>query len=99
MDLLKQSEETLEVLEVRAIPGEVELSLQLSRLKSLTLDQGIHLSKLCKFNFFLKFNFEIIIITPSVNNLIIFFSADIKCPKLSALRVQVGVNSEYMYYM
>lgn len=68
MDLLKQSEETLEVLEVRAIPGEGELSLQLSRLKSLTLDQGIHLSKLCKFNFFLKFNFEIIIITPSVNN-------------------------------
>lgn len=59
MDLLKQSEETLEVLEVRAIPGEGELSLQLSRLKSLTLDQGIHLSKLY-----------------------------IKCPKLSALRVQ-----------
>lgn len=59
MELLKQCENTLEVLEVRAIPGEAELSLQLSRLRSLTLDQGIHLSKL-----------------------------HIKCPKLSALRVQ-----------
>lgn len=67
MDLLKQSEETLEVLEVRAIPGEGELSLQLSRLKSLTLDQGIHLSKLCKFNFFFKFIFEIIIICNAIS--------------------------------
>lgn len=60
MELLKWCEETLEVLEVRAIPGEDKLSLHLSHLKSLTLDQGIHLSKLCKF--FVEFIFEIIII-------------------------------------
>lgn len=75
MDLLKQSEETLEVLEVRAIPGEVELSLQLSRLKSLTLDQGIHLSKLCKFHFFFK-NSSLrlsLFLTPVNNSVIILF--------------------------
>ncbi|XP_048761018.2 uncharacterized protein LOC125670101 [Ostrea edulis] len=59
MELLRQCEKSLEVLEVRAIPGEINLSLQLTQLKCLTLDQGIHLSTLC-----------------------------IKCPKLSALRVQ-----------
>nr|XP_022318735.1 uncharacterized protein LOC111121662 isoform X1 [Crassostrea virginica] len=59
MALLKKCERTLEVLEVRAIPGEVNLSLELTSLKSLTLDQGIHLSDLY-----------------------------IKCPKLTALRVQ-----------
>lgn len=48
MALLKKCERTLEVLEVRAIPGEVNLSLELTSLKSLTLDQGIHLSELCK---------------------------------------------------
>ncbi|XP_045159098.2 uncharacterized protein LOC123524730 [Mercenaria mercenaria] len=44
--LLKQCEESLRILEVRAIPGETYLQLQLQNLCSLTLDQGIHLSAL-----------------------------------------------------
>ncbi|XP_061166147.1 uncharacterized protein LOC133175057 isoform X2 [Saccostrea echinata] len=47
MKLLKACEESLEILEVRAIPGEINLSVTLSQLRSLTLDQGIHLSTLC----------------------------------------------------
>lgn len=44
--LLKQCENTLQILEVRAIPGEKYLCLQLKKLHSLTLDQGIHLADL-----------------------------------------------------
>ncbi|XP_062607969.1 uncharacterized protein LOC134269772 [Saccostrea cucullata] len=46
-ELLKECEGSLEILEVRAIPGEINLSVELSQLQSLTLDQGIHLSTLC----------------------------------------------------
>ena len=49
LKLLKNCEETLEVLEVRAIRGETELTLSLKHLTSLTLDQGIQLATLSKF--------------------------------------------------
>lgn len=50
LTLLKACEATLTVLDLRAIPGETNLVLQLRNLESLTLDQGlylIHLEILC----------------------------------------------------
>ncbi|XP_033738204.1 uncharacterized protein LOC117325826 [Pecten maximus] len=50
LTLLKACENTLTVLELRAIPGETNLVLQLRNLESLTLDQGLyllHLEILC----------------------------------------------------
>ncbi|XP_060598636.1 uncharacterized protein LOC132752340 [Ruditapes philippinarum] len=44
--ILQQCVESLRILEVRAIPGETFLRLQLQNLTSLTLDQGIHLASL-----------------------------------------------------
>ena len=44
--LFKMCEATLQTLEVRAIPGEANLSFSLKELRSLTLDQGIHLTSL-----------------------------------------------------
>ncbi|KAJ8305981.1 hypothetical protein KUTeg_016526 [Tegillarca granosa] len=46
LDFLKQCESSLKNLEVRAIPGEKEVILDLRNLESLTLDQGIHLGQL-----------------------------------------------------
>lgn len=46
VDILQTCSQTLTKLEVRAIPKETELCLQLPHLESLTLDQGIDLFKL-----------------------------------------------------
>ncbi|KAL4220157.1 hypothetical protein ACF0H5_020566 [Mactra antiquata] len=46
LSFLCNCEQFLRVLEVRAIPGETTLNLQLKELLSLTLDQGIHLASL-----------------------------------------------------
>ena len=46
LKLLNDCEDTLKILEVRAIRGETELTLSLNHLTSLTLDQGIQLTKL-----------------------------------------------------
>ncbi|XP_060077676.1 uncharacterized protein LOC132557196 [Ylistrum balloti] len=50
LTLLKACEDMLTVLDLRAIPGETNLVLQLKNLESLTLDQGLyllHLEILC----------------------------------------------------
>ncbi|XP_021341597.1 F-box/LRR-repeat protein 15-like isoform X2 [Mizuhopecten yessoensis] len=46
MTLLKACEDTLTVLDLRAIPGETNLVIQLKNLESLTLDQGLYLDRL-----------------------------------------------------